>query len=112
MSMDEGIKDFWIGLMESGKYTFGKEWLNKGGKHDPLGVLCEIAVGCGVLEGKPGTYRDEKVVKYDRNTSSFSPRLQRWAGITHDQTQDLYDKTDRPEINSYQPAIEYIRNNL
>lgn len=110
MSMDRGLRDFWIQLMESGKYKFTKEWLCINDKRDPFGVLCSIAVSCGIVEEVVSSYGEDKIIKYDGNIASFSPKLQRWSGISHDQTQMLYMKTDKE--NSYQPAIEYIKENL
>lgn len=107
MSMDRGIRDFWIQLMESEKYKFGKEGLNRDNKLDAFGVLCEIAVSCGVTEREISEYGGLKTIKYDGNGSSFSFKLQRWAGITDGQTNVIYDINDHS--NDYQPIINYIK---
>lgn len=83
--MNEDVKRQWMAALRSGEYEQGYERLKEDGRFCCLGVLCDLAVKAGVVDG----WRKKKVtdaVILDSigatDETDFLPReVQEWAGI-------------------------------
>ena len=85
--MKKEIAGKWIEALRSGKYTQGKNFLNKNNKYFCcFGVLCELALSEGLHIPKvPESYSSncEKslIYKYDYNIQFLPVSVKKWAGI-------------------------------
>lgn len=82
--MNEDVKRQWVSALRSGEYEQGYERLKGDGRFCCLGVLCDLAVDAGVVDG----WRKKKVADLVLNSIGahgevdFLPReVQEWAGI-------------------------------
>ena len=75
--MNQDIKAKWVTALRSGKYTRGKEFLQRNGRYCCLGVLCDIAASENVVTAaKLGN-----IVNYDNMRHVLPTAVLKWADI-------------------------------
>lgn len=88
--MKEDVRKKWVEALRSGRYEQGQDYLaTETGKFCCLGVLCEIAVGEGVIP-KPtlrwanGVYRYSYGVDTIKTTQVPPREVWEWAGLSQE----------------------------
>jgi hypothetical protein len=92
--MNPEIKTKWLTALRSGNYEQGREQLatlTEGGTtFCCLGVLCEIAVGEGIIKSEPSN--GNEYLKYDTGSFYLPELVSEWAGL------DNNDCPHNPEL--------------
>jgi hypothetical protein len=91
--MNPEIKAQWVADLRSGEYEQAKSYLaSKGDGYCCLGVLCEQAVGAGVVNRTDGGdgrfyYGDGSDEEGEGNDITLPPSVANWAGLEADSPQ-------------------------
>lgn len=77
--MNPEIKEQWISALRSGDYVQGTGWLRSAdNKYCCLGVLCELAVGAGVITCNTVEWSE---TFYQGNSTVLPIEVEKWAEI-------------------------------
>lgn len=105
--MNTDLKNKWIQAMESGEYQFGS-----GELRDDDNCFCALGVLCNIIDPGKWFMSENRATRwYDPNCNTFIPEnIQEEIGITQSQITNIWNLNDI--YKSYQPVIDYIKENL
>lgn len=116
--MKPEIKAEWLKRLESGNYKHCKCALcNEHNQHCCLGVLAEYLVEQGDMRkssviNEISAYTFTDILSNRSSDVSLPPRVRDKIGLTHAQMIELQRLNDATSTTSYDPAIDYIKENL
>lgn len=95
--MNQRIKTLWVAALYSGAFKQRQQYLNRGGRHCCLGVLCEVA-------GNKPSSTLEDTVYYGGFCSTLSPSFRDSVGLSHSEMHKLISMNDKQDLTFKQIA--------